>query len=352
MIAKEEGTKNMEKYEYLKANVYNKLKRKIISESFDAEFDMLNQTLRDRKSIKTFITREMHGSLFYKIINSDQYILIYPKKDNEVFGINDFYTNNNYSNTILMKNHIFLCKWIAYDESENHSLTIIRLIKQIPKDNDNNNSINTNNKNKKLTNINFGYFSLNINLRDDFDNPNLENYFDEIISLYSDLSDNSTMMIIELYSNLSTKELERYAELTTVFNQRFKIFIKKNLNIYLCNESIIINRSLNQIFNYVISCKAFLNDRFKIKDIVKGVDTIEIFIETKDKFVPNSKYQTKLCIQSLSDISCFVLVMHMIDIKVFDIQTRLLRLKTYTSYVVKLLKKKIENELILDSNNK
>ena len=101
-----------------------------------------------------------------------------------------------------------------------------------------------------------------------------------------------------------------------------------------------------QIFNYILSLKAFRNDRFEIKDIQKFNDEINIYIDIKDKTYPNSVYKIRCHILKLSDISCFITIISLIDINYFNLKERFTTLKEAIIFVLKLLKKKIEKEII------
>lgn len=347
----------MKDFQYLKENIYPKLRRKISVVSFKAGYDMMKQIYKDLKAMRILASRELHGVLLIRELNDNKnndshnfsvntnqnYIWVFPKKSNVLLEMNDLNINNLPSDSYFNKNYIYLVRILIVENWESHMFYVFRFIKQFPNKNINNsinnNSISYNSKGNFIENkMDWNY------------NFEGKNFIDNVLSLYSDISDNSTKKVNEIYTDLSEKELERFCEVFEVFTKKLKVFVQKNLNIYLCNESILINRSLNQILNYILSCKAFSSERFKITKIIKGNDSVEIFVEIKDKFVKNSNYQTKFCIQSLSEISCYVLIMHMIDIKIFDLENRLIRLKTYTNYVLKTLKKKLENELIVDNS--
>ena len=54
--------------EYLNKNVYSKFKKKIKTLTLQVEFGTLLNLLKDKKALRTFILREMHGiyALFYE----------------------------------------------------------------------------------------------------------------------------------------------------------------------------------------------------------------------------------------------------------------------------------------------
>ena len=179
-------------------------------------------------------------------------------------------------------------------------------------------------------------------------NNNLEdyNFVDSIFTFYLDINNSSTILINEIYYNLGENEINRICDVLNIYYEKGKNFISKNLNIYLCSESILINRSMKQTFNYIISRKLFYHKKFEIKEIQKYKEEINIFVDIKDQIYPDSYFQCRCHILKLSDISCFVSVIALIDVKHFSFSKRFLILKAAIIIVLKKLKKKIESELI------
>ena len=161
-----------------------------------------------------------------------------------------------------------------------------------------------------------------------------------------DINNSSTILINEIYYNLGENEINRICDVLNIYYEKGKNFISKNLNIYLCSESILINRSMKQTFNYIISRKLFYHKKFEIKEIQKYKEEINIFVDVKDQIYPDSYFQCRCHILKLSDISCFVSVIALIDVKHFSFSKRFLILKAAIIIVLKKLKKKIESELI------
>lgn len=281
-------------YSENKAN--NKLKRKLLTCVINAEFNVISNFLKDPKTNKAFFLREMHGiaAIFDGDNDDSKYFLIFPKQKGVNLEIKDFMINNLNSNNILKDLYLLKGELLFSKEWESYKKFVSRYI-PITKENFNNkNSININ------SNI--------IN--------NNSNFLDHIISYYIDIKDNSTVIISEI--------------------------------IYDLNESIfiLINRNILQTFKFIMSRKIFYNKRFEIKDIQKFEDEINIYVDIRDKTFPDSVYQSRCHILKLSDVSCFVSIISLIDVKYFSLNKRFNTLKAAIIVVLKLLKQNIEKELI------
>ena len=224
-------------FDFLETNLYQKLKRKIITLTLQAEFDTLMNLLKDLKAMRAFVVREMHGICAVcsdngkeKSINGD-FLLIFPKKKDTILEINEFLLNNFKSNHIYVNNYVYKGKLIYNEEWEKYKKVIFRFEIQ-----NKDKQINKKNKNENINN-------------------NLENsnFVDLIFSFYLDINNSSTTLINELYYNLDENEIERFCDVLKIYNEKGKNFISKNLNIYLCSESILINRSITQVF--IILCQ-------------------------------------------------------------------------------------------------
>jgi hypothetical protein len=227
-------------FEILKKNIYPKLKRKIITVNLQVEFDTLMNLLKDKKTLRTFLVREMHGICAFLGRTQKEYSLkrelfyIIPKKKDDILEINEFFQNNFRSNHIFVNNYVYKEKLIYNEEWEKYKKVIFRFIIQ--------------NKDKQVNNI-IPNEKINEN--------NLEelNFVDLICSFYIDINNSSTIVINEMYYNLAENEINRFCDVTNVFYEKAKNFISKNFNSYLCSESILINRSIMQIFNFIMSRK-------------------------------------------------------------------------------------------------
>jgi hypothetical protein len=188
----------------------------------------------------------------------------------------------------------------------------------------------------------------NIDVKNEIINNNNEDmYFvDSVFSFYLDINNSSTILINELYYNLEENDISRFCDILNVYYEKANNFINKNLNMYLCTESTLINRSMTQTFNYIISRKLLYHKKFEIKEIQKYKDEVNIFVDIKDQIYPDSYFQCRCHILKLSEISCFVSVIALIDVKHFSFSKRFLTLKSAIIIVLKKLKKKIESELI------
>ena len=311
----------------LKKNVYSNFKTRILPVVLHSEFKMLLNFLKNTKISKTFFLRKMHGIAWPFIKNNDSYfdtniefILIFPKNKGENLEINEYMISNNDSKNFYIKYYVYKVNLIYHEEWENYKTSIFRFTIQ------NKNEISINNKNESKKNYN--------------------DYIDIVISFYLDINDNSTIILNEFYYNLNENIFLRFYDIINIYYKKLQVFIDKNFNNYFCNESIIINRSMVQIYNYILSRKLFYNERIVLKKIQKFKDEIHFFIDIKDKINPDSFYQTKCRILKLSDISCFVSVVSLIDVKHFSLNKRFLTLKAVIILVLKLIKKNIENEKI------
>ena len=319
-------------FDFLETNLYQKLKRKIITLTLQAEFDTLMNLLKDLKAMRAFMVREMHGICTVcsdnekkKSINGD-FLLIFPKKKDTILEINEFLLNNFKSNHIYVNNYVYKGKLIYNEEWEKYKKVIFRFEIQ-----NKDKQINKKNKNENINN-------------------NLENsnFVDLIFSFYLDINNSSTTLINELYYNLDENEIERFCDVLKIYNEKGKNFISKNLNMYLCSESILINRSITQVFNYIMSRKLIYHKKFEIKDIQKFKDEINIFVDINDQIYPDSYFHCRCHILKLSDISCFVSVIALIDVKHFSFSKRFITLKAAIIIVLKKIRQKIESEVIQD----
>ena len=308
-------------------NNSSNLKKKVLPIVLQVEFNTIMNLLKDLKIIRTFFVREMHGiassTLFSsKLSKNKDFYIIFPKIKGDLLQINDFLMNNDF-NKNFDNNYLYKFQMIFYDQWENHRKIILRF-KHIIKD-----------KKENSNNL------ININSED-----KLSNYIDMIISYYVNINDNSTIIINELLYDLNENIFSRFYDIVEIYYQKLKTFLEKNFKIYTCNESILINRSILQIFNYIICLKAFHNKRFEIREIQKYKEEINIYIDIRDKEFPNSIYQAKCIILKLSDISSFVSILLLIDVNYFTLSKRFSTLKAAVILVLKCLKKNIEKEII------
>ena len=318
--------------EFLK-NVYYKLKRKMITVTLQSEFSTFMNLIKDGKAMRAFMVREMHGicAVYSKekkdCVLKGELFFIFPKKKNENLDINEFLQSNLKSNHIFVNNYVYRGKLIYNEEWEKYKKIIFRFVIE-----------NTDKQiNKNLTN----YKVENINIEE-------TNFVDIIFSFHLDINNSSTILINELYYNVGENEINRFCDVLNIYHEKGKNFISKNLNIYLCCESILINRSMTQIFNYIMSRKLIYHKKFEIKDIQKFKDEINIFVDIKDQIYPDSYFQCRCHILKLSDISCFLSCIALIDVKHFSFSKRFITLKAAIIIVLKKLKQKIESEIFED----
>ena len=323
--------------EFWKNNIYPKLNRKLKTLSFQVEFNTLMNLLKDSKTMRTFLVREMHGFLaLYKdnqkeFSTKDEFFLIFPKKKTEILELNEFLHNNFHSKHLFVNNIVLKGKLIYNEEWEKYKKAIYRFELQ------NNDEEMKSNKKK------------NIDVKNEIINNNEDMYFvDSVFSFYLDINNSSTILINELYYNLEENDISRFCDILNVYYEKANNFINKNLNMYLCTESTLINRSITQVFNYIMSRKLIYHKKFEIKDIQKFKEEINIYVDVKDQIYPDSYFQCRCHILKLSDISCFVSVIALIDVKHFSFSKRFITLKAAIIIVLKKLKQKIESEVIKD----
>ena len=315
----------------VKENDYNtNIKRKMLTITLPVEFNMLFNFIKEGKTFKTFFRREMHGIMYsYRkekksyYQNKEEFLVIFPKNKGENLEINDFMINNIKSNNIYMKNYVYKVSLLFLESWENYKKILFRLLLQ-----------NEDKQNRA-------------NLKNEIVSKNdAVNYIDSTVSFYLDINDNSTVILNEYKYDLNENVFLRYYDINKIFYKKLQNFITKNFNNYICNESILINRSMNQLLNYIMSRKLFYTKRIILKKMQKCKDEINIYIDIKDKIYPDSVYQTRCHILKISNISCFVSVVSLIDVKHFSLNKRFLTLKACISLVLKLIKKNVEKEII------
>ena len=293
-------------YDFLKKNTYNKMKRKLNLFQIKAEFNMIYNFLINPNILRAFIQKEMNNN-FFKTSFSDH------KNDNEINkyitnGYNIFILPNNDKNG---QNFVFKVKSIFNENYYNHSIFILRFIKE---EIDNNNNIN-----------------------------NSDKIVDIVISFYTDINDNSTILINELYTNLSDSLFIKFNQIVHLFYEKLAKFTKEKVNKFLCFESILISKNMQNVFNYLYSCKIFHNEKFQITKIQKDKEDMEISCQIGSLF-PVNICETKLFIRSLSNNSCLVEIVNWMNISDFTTQGKLLNIKSIISLFLKTLRCRINSE--------
>ena len=294
-------------YEFLKKNTYNKMKRKLNVFQIKAEYNVIYHFLINPNIVKTFIQKEMNNIVFQTSFTNQ-------KIDNEINKNDDYNTFIIYDNEKNGKNFFFKVKSIFKENYYNHSIIILRFIKE---ETDNNN----NNLSKNIP----------------------EKIVDIVISFYTDINDNSTILINELYTNLSDSLFIKFNQIVHLFYEKMTKFMKEKMNKFLCFESILISKNMQNIFNYLYSCKIFHNEKFQITKIQKDKEDMEISCEIGSLF-PVNICETKLFIRSLSNNSCLVEIVNWMNISDFTTQGKLLNIKSIISLFLKILRYRINSE--------
>ena len=296
-------------YEFLNKNIYNKMKAKIFLFPIKAEYNIINNFLLEPNNLSIF---------FQKKINNIYCETSFINKNYQKQDIN----NKNNSNYFILfgenkndRKGPFIVKTICKKQFINHSLLIIRFIKQ--------NSL----------------------IQNDIkhNNDKSEEFLDSVISFYIDINDNSTVLINELYSNLSNELLNQFYKFNLIFYQQLLLFIKENMNKYYCFESILIRKNTVSVFNYLFSSKFFHNEKIQIKKIEKVKEDIIVSFQIYSIFPVNIS-ESKLFLRKLSNNCCTVEIINWINYADFTIQGKILNMKSIVSFFLKKLRCKIIGE--------
>jgi hypothetical protein len=309
---------------HLKESTYSQVKKDLLPNNVNAEFSVIMNYIVNVKTLWNFYLKEMRGIIYAKIIKGTkldkdfEFIFIFPKKKEDILELKYFNIHSLNSKSIFSNNYIYKAKVINIGGYENHKNAILRFNLM-------------NNENKKINN-------------------ETSNFIDIILSFHLDIKDNSTVIINELFYDINENEYKRFLEIFKLGYEKIKLFFEKIVNLYYCNETIIINVNITKVFNYIMSLKIFYNKRFKVKEIQKFRNEINIFVDIRDKQYPEYVFSTCCHISKLSDISSFVAIITLINVKFFN-SKRFSLLKASIILVLKSLKKKMEKELIETSNN-
>jgi hypothetical protein len=304
-------------YEFLKENIYNKTKRKILIFTIKAEYNIISNFLFDPNILSCFFQKELNNNCCQTSFNVKKT----SKNNNNENSPNYFILSEDGKDP---NSNIFSVKTLYKKHCPNHSMIILRLTKK-----DNSNLIDKENTNK------------------------VEQFLDTVISFYIDIKDNSTILLNELYSNLSDEILSKFNKFLNIFYEKLKVFVKSKMNKYYCFESILIEKNMTDIYKYLLSCKLFKDDKIKIKKINKMKNIIEISCEVKSLFQLDS-CEGKLFIKSLSNDCSLVEIVNLINIQDYNSQEKLLNLKSLNSLFLKKLRDRVlkEEEKISSLNNK
>ena len=298
-------------YNFLKKNKTENIKNKTLIFPIRVEYNIISDFLLNSNILKTFFSKEMEN-----ISCQTSFKIKEPKNknininNNEKKDYNYFIIPRNKNDKI---NDIFKTKCIYRKHCLNHSLLIIRFTKE--EDPNNNKDVNN--------------------------NINKEQFLDTIISFYIDISNNYTILINELYSNLSDSLFIKFIDIVHLFYKRLKIFVREKINKFYCFESILIQKNINYIFNYLTSCKIFHNEKFKIQKIQKIKQDIEITCQIL--FTENVS-ESKLFIKYISNNNCLVEIVNWMKTVDFNTQEKLLNIKSITSLFLKKLRCNLKNE--------
>jgi hypothetical protein len=180
---------------------------------------------------------------------------------------------------------------------------------------------------------------------DNIENYTLDNVIDLNISFYINIDDNSTIIINDFFSQLSDLLLRKFNSIVLFFNKKLQSFVKEKMNKFYCIESILINYNMDYIFNYLLSCQIFHNEKFKIKKIERKKDRIIISCRIGTLF-PGNNCESKLAIMNISNHNSIINILNLINNSDFEFQEKFLNTKTYVSIFLQKLRAKINNDNI------
>lgn len=302
-------------YNFFQKKEHDNLKTNLLLFPLKVEYNIISDFLFNSNIMRTFFSREM-GKICETLFQTKD-----SKDKNTNIKDND---KNDFNYLILPTNdetkEIFKAKCLCKKQFLNHSLLILRFIKE--EDSKKNNNVNSNTNNF---------------------------FIDAVISFYIDISNNSTVIINELYSNLSDSLFIKFNSVVHLFYEKLNVFIREKMNKFYCFESILIPKNINYIFNYLSSCKIFHNEKFKIQKIQRVNHDIEISCQ----FAFTEKvHESKLLLRYLSDNNCLVEIVGWMKTEDFTTQEKLLNLKSIISVFLKKLRCRIKKECTPDEKQK
>ena len=237
-------------------------------------------------------------------------------------------------NNIYANNYVYKGSLLYKEEWENYRKTLFRF------------KLKNNDKQKNKNEQKYSKDELNKNkiIINSNHNINTSNFIDNILSFYIDINNYYTILISEFYYDINENDFSRFFDIANIFYEKLNNFIDKNFNIYLCNESILIEKSMSQLFNYIRTLNLFNNKKFIVKDIKSSKNEINIYIDINDKTSP--AYRLKWHILKISDISSFLSILLMIDTKRIDANKNFNYFKNAIIFSLKKVKNNIEKENI------
>lgn len=298
--------KSYSSYDYLKNNIYNHMKEKLLLFQIKAEYNMVLNFLYNPNTMRMFFMKEINNNDFF-------YATFLDKRINHQ-------TKNDYNYLVILDNinkketDIFIVKSIYRNICYNHFFLILRFI--------------------KVESFN-----------DNIENYTLDNVIDLNISFYINIDDNSTIIINDFFSQLSDLLLRKFNSIVLFFNKKLQSFVKEKMNKFYCIESILINYNMDYIFNYLLSCQIFHNEKFKIKKIERKKDRIIISCRIGTLF-PGNNCESKLAIMNISNHNSIINILNLINNSDFEFQEKFLNTKTYVSIFLQKLRAKINNDNI------
>lgn len=111
---------------------------------------------------------------------------------------------------------------------------------------------------------------------------NLSEFKDNFIDIrhffHEDIDDCSCVIILELYSNMHKKIIERLYEFLDKFYTNLKNTLENAVNICLVSGSILVNKNLNSLLGFLYSTKLFNSRIYKIYNVERDKNYCEITV--------------------------------------------------------------------------
>ena len=168
------------------------------------------------------------------------------------------------------------------------------------------------------------------------------------ISFYSDISNNSTILIIEFYINNKYKEkekiLKKYKNQILICLNKINRFLS-NQNFYSkCCESILVTRSLKCVLHIFKNINMFSNNYFLIVNFKYMFDKLIIYFIRQNNENKIIKEKFILILYPISSVSTFIVFKE----KSMDNISYIPRRKFFLNYFLKRFKETVEKELLTD----
>ena len=169
-----------------------------------------------------------------------------------------------------------------------------------------------------------------------------------LISFYSDISNNSTILIIEYYINNKFKDkekiLKKYKNQILIYLNNINRFLSyQNFYSKYC-ESILVTRSINCVLHILKNINMFSNNYFLIINYKYLYDKLIIYFIRQNNENKIIKEKFILILYPISSISTFIVFKEKSLDNISNIPGR----KFFLNYFLKRFKETVEKELLTD----